>query len=253
MSVPTFPAAPRRRARSLAQDVVDALTAQIENGTLRPGDKLPTETEVMAAQGVSRTVVREAISRMQASALVETRHGIGSFVLEPSRRQALGIDPATITTLRDVLAVLELRISLESECASLAAQRANETDLAALRRALDAIATGAGGGRDTAQLDFQFHLQIAQSTGNRYFVDIMTQLGTSIIPRTRVNSARFAGDDLERYVGRLNHEHEDIYEAIARHDPEAARAAMRTHLTNSRERLRRAHEAAEAERDTQAG
>ncbi|HDR9135219.1 TPA: FCD domain-containing protein, partial [Burkholderia vietnamiensis] len=46
---------------------------------------------------------------------------------------------------------------------------------------------------------------------------------------------------------------EDIYEAIARHDPEAARAAMRTHLTNSRERLRRAHEAAEAERDTQAG
>jgi DNA-binding FadR family transcriptional regulator len=81
----------------------------------------------------------------------------------------------------------------------------------------------------------------------------MTQLGASIIPRTRVNSARFAGDDLERYVGRLNHEHEDIYEAIARHDPEAARAAMRTHLTNSRERLRRAHEAAEAERDTQAG
>ncbi|AOI98492.1 MULTISPECIES: FadR/GntR family transcriptional regulator [Burkholderia] len=252
MSVPTLPAAPRRRARSLAQDVVDALTAQIENGTLRPGDKLPTETEVMAAQGVSRTVVREAISRMQASGLVETRHGIGSFVLEPTRRQALGIDPATITTLRDVLAVLELRISLESECASLAAQRANDTDLAALRRALDAIASGAGGGRDTAQLDFQFHLQIAQSTGNRYFVDIMTQLGASIIPRTRVNSARFAGDDLERYVGRLNHEHEDIYEAIARHDPEAARAAMRTHLTNSRERLRRAHEAAEAERDTQA-
>ncbi|KVM81762.1 FadR/GntR family transcriptional regulator [Burkholderia stagnalis] len=251
MSVPTLPAAPRRRARSLAQDVVDALTAQIENGTLRPGDKLPTETEVMATQGVSRTVVREAISRMQASGLVETRHGIGSFVLEPSRRHALGIDPATITTLRDVLAVLELRISLESECASLAAQRANDADLAALRRALDAIASGSGG-RDTAQLDYQFHLQIAQSTGNRYFVDIMTQLGASIIPRTRVNSARFAGDDLERYVARLNHEHEDIYEAIARHDPEAARAAMRTHLTNSRERLRRAHEAAEAERDAHA-
>ncbi|MGM3346952.1 FadR/GntR family transcriptional regulator, partial [Bacillus cereus group sp. BC23] len=77
MSVPTLPAAPRRRARSLAQDVVDALTAQIENGALRPGDKLPTETEVMAAQGVSRTVVREAISRMQASGLIETRHGIG--------------------------------------------------------------------------------------------------------------------------------------------------------------------------------
>ena len=253
MSVPMLPVVPRRRARSLAQEVVDALTAQIESGTLRPGDKLPTETEVMAQQGVSRTVVREAISRMQARGLVETRHGIGSFVLEPARHDALGIDPATITTLRDVLAVLELRISVESECASLAAQRANDADVAGLRRALDAIAAGSGGGRDTAQLDYQFHLQIAQATGNRYFVDIMTQLGASIIPRTRVNSARLAGDDLERYVGRLNHEHEDIYEAVVRHDPEAARAAMRTHLTNSRERLRRAHEAAEAERETHSG
>ncbi|MEX3613181.1 MAG: FadR/GntR family transcriptional regulator [Burkholderia gladioli] len=249
MSVPALPVPPRRRARSLAQDVVDALTSQIENGTLRPGDKLPTETEVMANQGVSRTVVREAISRMQASGLIETRHGIGSFVLAPERRRALGIDPATITTLRDVLAVLELRISLESECASLAAQRANEADLGALRRALDAIAQSASSGRDTGQLDFHFHLQIAQATGNRYFADIMTQLGTSIIPRARVNSARFAGDDLEHYVGRLNHEHEAIFETIARRDPEAARAAMRTHLTNSRERLRRAHEAAEAGRD----
>lgn len=65
MSVPTLPAVPRRRGRSLAQDVVDALTAQIESGTLRPGDKLPTETEMMVTQGVSRTVVREAVSRMR--------------------------------------------------------------------------------------------------------------------------------------------------------------------------------------------
>src|SRR5258708_6710094 len=135
MSVPTLPIAPRRRMRSLAQEVVDALTAQIEAGTLRPGDKLPTETEVMKAQGVSRTVVREAISRLQASGFVETRHGIGSFVLE-RKRQPVGIDPATITTIRDVLAILELRISLESECASLAAQRATPEAVAALRRAL---------------------------------------------------------------------------------------------------------------------
>ncbi len=244
MSVPTLPIAPRRRMRSLAQEVVDALTAQIEAGTLRPGDKLPTETEVMKAQGVSRTVVREAISRLQASGFVETRHGIGSFVLE-RKRQPVGIDPATITTIRDVLAILELRISLESECASLAAQRATPEDVAALRRALDAIAAGAKAGEETVQLDYQFHLLVAKSTGNRYFVDIMSQLGTMLIPRARVNTASFADDDRDRYAARLAHEHEDIYEAIARHDQEAARAAMRTHLTKSRERLRRAHEAAE--------
>ncbi|MCX4160669.1 MULTISPECIES: FadR/GntR family transcriptional regulator [Paraburkholderia] len=250
MSVPTLPVAPRRRMRSLAQDVVDALSAQIQAGALRPGDKLPTETEVMVAQGVSRTVVREAISRMQASGLVETRHGIGSFVLDRVH-SSVGIDPATITTIRDVLAILEVRISLESECASLAAQRATAEDLVGLRRALDAIAVAAHAGVDTVAPDYQFHLQIARVTGNRYFVEIMSQLGATLIPRARVNSAGIAGDDLDRYMARLNHEHEDIYEAIARHDPEAARAAMRTHLTKSRERLRRANE--EAEGTGQAG
>jgi GntR family transcriptional regulator, transcriptional repressor for pyruvate dehydrogenase complex len=59
-----------------------------------------------------------------------------------------------------------------------------------------------------------------------------------------VNSAALADDDQVSYLNRVNREHEDIYNAIARRDPEAARAAMRTHLTNSRERLRRAQESA---------
>ena len=84
--------------------------------------------------------------------------------------------------------------------------------------------------------DFQFHLQIAEATGNRYFTDIMSHLGTTLIPRSRVNSARLAHDDQQHYQARLGREHEQIYEAIARQDPESARAAMRLHLTNSRER-----------------
>ena len=77
------PAVPlRRRGRTLAEEVVQALSEEIRQGQLKPGDKLPTESEVMASFGVSRTVVREALSRLQASGLVETRHGIGTFVLE---------------------------------------------------------------------------------------------------------------------------------------------------------------------------
>ena len=92
--------------------------------------------------------------------------------------------------------------------------------------------------------DFRFHLQIAQSTGNPYFADIMSHLGTTIIPRTRISAIR----NFERggaYLSRVNREHEEIYAAIARRDPESARAAMRIHLTNSRERLRVAQEAAQ--------
>ena len=115
-----------------------------------------------------------------------------------------------------------------------------------MRAALDALNESTARDGDAVASDFQFHLQIALSTGNRYFTDIMTHLGTSIIPRTRLNSASLAHDDQQRYMNRLSREHEEIYTAIARQDSDAARAAMRLHLTNSRERLRHAHEEAEA-------
>ena len=237
----------RRKHRSLAQELVTELSQRIRDGVIKRGDKLPTESAIMEEQGVSRTVVREALSRLQASGLVETRHGIGTFVLDTPSPSGFRIDPATIVTLRDVLAILELRISLEVESAGLAAQRRSAEQLTAMRAALDALGYSAAREGDAVASDFQFHLLIAEATGNRYFTDIMSHLGTSIIPRTRLNSARIAQDDQQHYLARLSREHEQIFEAIARQDSDAARAAMRLHQTNSRERLRQAHEAAEAQ------
>ncbi|MEO7393270.1 MAG: FadR/GntR family transcriptional regulator [Ramlibacter sp.] len=235
----------RRRSRSLAHGLVEGIGARIQGRILSPGDKLPTESEIMQAYGVSRTVVREALSRMQAAGLVETRHGIGTFVLEPRPGQGFGIDPSDIATAVDVMAVLELRISLETESAGLAAQRRSDAQLAEMRSALDAFEANADGAGDAVSPDFRFHLAIAHATGNRYFADIMSHLGATLIPRTRVNSPRLAREDLPQYLRRVNREHEEIYQAIARQDPDSARAAMRIHLTNSRERLRRAQETVE--------
>jgi DNA-binding FadR family transcriptional regulator len=235
----------RRRGRSLAHELVEGIRGQIRGQVLKPGDKLPTESEIMQSYGVSRTVVREALSRLQAGGLVETRHGIGTFVLDrpPS---GFGIDPGDIATAVDVMAVLELRISLETESAGLAAQRRTEAQLTEMRSALDAFEATVGGSNDAVPSDFRFHLAIAQATGNRYFADIMSHLGATLIPRTRINSSRVAQEDLPQYLRRVNREHEEIYSAIARGDAESARAAMRIHLTNSRERLRRAQEAVQA-------
>lgn len=245
MTVLTPAPAPLKRHRNLAQGVVAHLTDSIRGGALKPGDKLPTESEIMRQLGVSRTVVREAISHLQAASLVETRHGIGTFVLEPAPAP-LGLDPATVVTMRDVLALLELRISLETEAAGLAANRRSDEQLAQLRAALDSFQECARTKRETVGADMAFHLLLAQASGNRYFHDILGHLGTNIIPRARLNSARLAHDDPAHYLERVIHEHEDIYNAIARRDADSARAAMRTHLSNSRERLRRAQEQAEA-------
>ncbi|MDD0838611.1 FadR/GntR family transcriptional regulator [Curvibacter sp. HBC61] len=237
----------RRRTRGLAHDLVDDFSGRIQAQLLRPGDKLPTESELMKAFGVSRTVVREALSRLQAAGLVETRHGIGTFVLEARSTGMFRIDPSDMATSVEVLAVLELRVSLETESAGLAAVRRTEAQLQAMREALNDFAANVGEGGDTVSPDFRFHLEIAQATGNRYFGDIMSHLGTTIIPRTRISSAmRMAPELRAQYLQKVNREHEEIFEAIARQDADSARAAMRIHLTNSRERLRRAQALAQA-------
>lgn len=234
-----------RRVRGLANVLVEDFCGQIRARALNPGDKLPTESELMRVHDVSRTVVREALSKMQAAGLVETRHGIGTFVLPPRAGGVFRLDPSELAASVDVLAVLELRISLETESAGLAAQRRTEEQLAVMRSALDDFARSMAEGGDTVTHDFRFHLQIAQATGNPYFADIMNHLGTTLIPRTRISAIRNAPSG-DGYLHRVNREHEEIFMAIARQDQESARAAMRIHLTNSRERLRLAQEAAKS-------
>ena len=239
------PVVPRKKHRNLAQGVIEEIGNSIRQGLLKPGDKLPTESAIMGLHGVSRTVVREAISHLQAAGLVQTRHGIGTFVLErPPAGLAIGTD--SIVTVLDVLAILELRISMETEAAWLAASRRTEEQLAQLGQALHEMQRYMAAGAASVDADRRFHLLIAQATGNRYFVEIMDQLGKAIIPRARVDTPGLATGKPTDYYERVNHEHEDIYNAIARRDPEAARAAMRTHLSNSRERLRQAQQRLES-------
>ena len=229
-----------RRPRSLAQGVVEALSDRIRNGRLAPGTKLPTEAEVMGEFGVSRTVVREALSKLQAAGLVETRHGVGTFVVGPGDGSAFRIEPQQLATLRDVIAVLELRIGIETEAAGLAAQRRSEANLAAMRRAIADFAAAVEEGRDAVAADFQLHTEIARATQNEHFAGLMATLGARIIPRARLDPAEAIDPLRQAYLRRVNAEHESIVDAIAAQDVEAARAAMRTHLANSRERRRRA-------------
>ena len=230
----------RRKPRTLALELVDSLGDRIRDGRLAVGDKLPTEAAIMAEFDVSRTVVREAISKLQASGLVETRHGIGTFVLGMGQNPGFKITPEQFSTLRDVIAVLELRIGVETEAAALAAQRRTDANLATMRQALNAVAQAVDEGRDAVAADFQFHLEIARATQNNHFTELISTLGSMIIPRARLQSSDDQSDERRQYLRRVNGEHENIFDAIVGQDPDAARAAMRTHLANSRERRRRA-------------
>jgi DNA-binding FadR family transcriptional regulator len=229
---------PRRPSRSLAQILVEDLTRLIGQGAIKVGEKLPPEKLITEEHGVSRTVVREAISQLQSHGLVETRHGIGTFVV---RQVADQPQPDTDRTLGDVLAVIELRMAVEVDAAGLAASRRDESHLARMAAALAILDTAEVQRADAVKADYEFHQQIALATDNRYFADINEHLGTELIPRTRLNSAALGNTEPTEYNARLQHEHQAIYRTIANGDAAGAKAAMRTHLSNIRERLRQAY------------
>src|SRR6185437_12035687 len=114
---------PLSARRSLTGELVVRLTDDITSGKIPPGARLPTEQEMIAATGVSRTVVREAVAALRADGLVFTRQGVGAFVADRVRRP-FRVDFDERSPLREVLNVMELRTGVEVEAAGLCAERA---------------------------------------------------------------------------------------------------------------------------------
>ncbi|MCS6995970.1 MAG: FadR family transcriptional regulator [Casimicrobiaceae bacterium] len=230
-----------RRGRTLALELVDLLCERIRDNTYAPGSRLPSEAALAQEFGVSRTVVRETISKLQAAGLVETRHGIGTFVIglgEAPTAMAALVPPQTI---EEVLAVLELRLAVETEAAALAAKRRTAADLEQMAAALAEFHRALETDADTVRHDLAFHEAIARATQNTHFLDALKTLGPGAIPRARLDGGtQPTGARYRAYLRSIHAEHENIYEAIRSGDASAARAAMRTHLANSRERRRRA-------------
>jgi GntR family transcriptional repressor for pyruvate dehydrogenase complex len=229
-----------RPRETLTSQLVTALSDRIQRSVVKPGDKLPSEQALIEEFGVSRTVVREAISSLKARGLVATQQGVGAFVLKPAAANAFRVDEAQLTLVHEVIAVLELRAGLEVEAAALAAERRQAAHLAAMRDALDRMAAAIEAADDVVTPDLDFHRSIAEATGNRHFRHLFNYLGALLIPRARVETFKLNATAPQDYLRRVNREHEKIYRAIERQDATASRTAMRAHLGNSRDRLRRA-------------
>lgn len=225
---------PLNPARRRTEEVVERIADQIGSGRLAAGTKLPTEQEMMVAMGVSRTVVREAIAALRARSLVITRQGAGAFVSTASAQQPYAIDPDGLGSLNSVIELLELRTAVEMEAAAIASERATAAELKAIRQAAAVFSKAARRDARAVKEDFDFHRAIAAATHNRRFVGFLEYLGGLIIPRQSIRLV----DDLS-YLKKVAREHDMILAAIELRAPSKARAAMRQHLLNGRERYRR--------------
>jgi GntR family transcriptional regulator, transcriptional repressor for pyruvate dehydrogenase complex len=222
--------------RSLAHELIARLTADIPSGNIRPGARLPTEQELIAATGVSRTVVREAVAALRAEGLVVTRQGVGAFVPENARRP-FRVDFNHLSSMREVLEVMELRTGVEIEAAGLAADRASPSQIRHILDCFRLIDRALKRGEDAIDQDFALHCSIADAAGNPQFRRLLEHLGRLIIPRQTISG----GPGLPRRIyGRIfQNEHRAIVDAIRSGAVAQARAAMRRHLLNSRKRYQR--------------
>jgi len=236
-----MPRVPSERRPSLAQQLVLDLSQRILAGEFPPGSKLPTEQVFTEERGVSRTVVREAMSRLQAAGLVETRRGIGTFVVDTQSPGEAPHDAAEKGSACDAVAITELRLSLEVEAAAIAAQRATAEQLLAMRVALDDAGTREANTEEAVRIDFAFDLQIALCTGNSFFIDAISHLGNSLMADARQAIPALHEPQRQLWL----REREQIHASIARKDADGARAAMRLHLVNCLTRTQRAAVVAE--------
>lgn len=221
--------------RALSDTVAQQLQKLIEKGSFVKTGKLPTEAVLSQEFGVSRTVIREAISRLKNEGMVEPRQGSGVFIVERAGIRPLRIDYAQAVEPGAVMQILALRRAIEAEVASEAALRRTDEQMAAIDTALARIDAAVREGRDGVAEDVAFHREIANATGNPYFLKTLTFLNQYLEAGTLVTRGNEALR--EDFMRQVREEHALIVEAIRANDAAAARDAAQTHLINAARRL----------------
>lgn len=224
------PRPPQTGSPAKLSDVAYAkIFGRIASGEYPVESRLPTENALSLILSVSRPVLREALARLRDDGIVVSRRGSGTYVVRTPEQEV--IRPSPLLSLGDMRHCLQFRISFEGETAWHAARAAG--DRAVLTRAIERLEAGLTAEVIGADDDYLFHRAVAECTGNRFFVAVMSDLRESIM----------SGMDITRSFGslraRVHAQHLEIHDAIMGNDPEAAKSAMRRHLESA---MRRAFE-----------
>ena len=220
----------------LSDRIVEVLSADINSGEIQPRERLPSEAELADSFEVSRSVIREAISRMKADGLVVSKQGLGVFVTAADDiSRPFRIDDQDMQNPEVVREIFELRVGVEAEAAALAARRRTKADLRTFKEVFKCLEAGTSDLELGVAADLEFHLAISKLSKNAQiskFTSYLEKILRESIRVARHNSARTAG-----YAELVLNEHKAIYEAICKGDAEAARLALRAHLESAQKRL----------------
>jgi GntR family transcriptional repressor for pyruvate dehydrogenase complex len=225
------------RPKKISEEIVEQIKGLISRGELKPGERIPSERDLATMLGVSRPSVREAIMVLEAMGFLDSRQGGGTFIR--TLTESTIADPlATLFEQKDprmLHALAEVRMGLETWSAFLAAQRAEDREIAEMRRLYAIMEQQAASGGWDAEVDARFHYAITAATHNTVQIHVLDTIHSLFQTTIQVALTEFYRK--VGYLERLLTQHREIVEAIADHDPERARQKMMNHLTMVEEKM----------------
>ena len=216
--------------RRLYRQIADQIRTLIRAGEFAAGSRLPPERDLARQLGVSRPSVREALIALEVEGLVEVRIGSGIYVLAPARAGAPRAEAAA-----GPFELLRARYVIEGETAALAAKSAKRPQIAAIDEALAQMDRELADSRQPLEADREFHLRVAEATGNGALVAVVKMLWEE---RTGplYQQLEHHYDSPQLWTAAIA-EHRAVVKAISAHDIAAARGAMQRHLNQAYKRF----------------
>jgi GntR family transcriptional repressor for pyruvate dehydrogenase complex len=213
---------------SLSEKVAEQLIKPIADGTLKPGDQLPTERELIEGLNVGRSSVRAAIQKLAILGLVEVRPGIGTFVTGMGPKALVRNNLINLMMADEITTdLLEAREIIEPQIAALAVQRATEEDLFKLQSLLDEMRSKIDHGEHVYPLSAQFHKVLSEATHNSVLILFMESIMDLLIERGQKT------DTAPGYLTKEFEEHQRIVDLIRAAQVDAVRDLVREHIESS--------------------
>jgi GntR family transcriptional repressor for pyruvate dehydrogenase complex len=217
---------------TISTEIARRLLTYFLAGSIKPGDRIPSERKLAEALGVGRSVVREALKSLALLGLIEVRQGNGTFLKRAdSDLLPEAIEWGLLLGEKRVKDLIEARRHLEVLLAGLAAERRTESDIEALKTELRRMEKAGRNSERVIEADVEFHVHVWSAAGNAVLQQTLTSIRSLL--QVWIRRVYRAETDSRRTVS----EHVPIFEAIKRGDPEAARTAMAAHMASAAARL----------------
>ena len=223
-----------QKAPNMPARIYSDILNRIIEGEYKEGERLPTEHMLAERFSTSRPTVREALAQLRADGIIATRHGSGTTVMrrpDPDVRRF-----APLETLSDIRRCYEYRVVVESGAASLAAQKADDEDIAAIRREWDNLQTIIETSGIGAKDDFAFHMAVARASKNQFFITALSGIQEQMVFSMNLSRNLSLVKSIERQR-LVQQEHLEVLEAIQARDAVRASTAMRAHLEHAVNRM----------------